>query len=113
MFYKFYDIYNSEYDEEIPQSQTADKPVTSLGRASQQSHATTKTNKAKQPALSSSKMIAKIESTQCKAQQNIEQLQNPTLGVTINISSTPTEPPPKNGEQPEPPCFKNLAVKKW
>ena len=27
-------------------------------------------------------------------QQNIEQLQNPTMGVTINIESTTTEPPP-------------------
>ena len=43
----------SEYDQEIPQSQTADKPVASYGRATQQSRDTGKTNKAKQPALSS------------------------------------------------------------
>ena len=30
------------------------------------------------------KMIAKLEWTQSNAQQNIEQLQNPTVGVTIN-----------------------------
>ena len=28
---------NSEYDQDIPQSQTADKPVASRGRATQQS----------------------------------------------------------------------------
>ena len=40
------------------------------------------------------KMIAKLEWTQSNAQQNIEQLQNPTMGVTINNGSTTTEPPP-------------------
>ena len=39
-------------------------------------------------------MIAKLEWTQNNAQQNIEQLQNPTMGVAINIESTTTEPPP-------------------
>ena len=29
-------------------------------------------------------MIAKLEWTQSNAQQNIEQLQSPTMGVTIN-----------------------------
>ena len=33
-------------------------------------------------------MIAKLEWTQSNAQQNVEQLQNPTMGVTINNSST-------------------------
>ena len=47
-------------------------------------------------------MIAKLEWTPSNAQQNIEQLQNPTMGVTINNSSTTTEPPPKNDQQPEP-----------
>ena len=40
------------------------------------------------------KMIAKLEWTQSNAQENIEQLQNPTMGVTINNESTTTEPPP-------------------
>ena len=44
----------SEYDQEIPQSQTTDKPEVSLGRAKQQSWDNRKTNKAKQSALSSS-----------------------------------------------------------
>ena len=44
--------------------------------------------------LFSIKMIAKLECTQSNAQQNIEQLQNPTMGVTINNESTTTEPPP-------------------
>ena len=33
-------------------------------------------------------MIAKLEWTQSNAQQNIEQLQNPTMGITINKEST-------------------------
>ena len=40
------------------------------------------------------KMIAILEWTQSKVQQNIEQLQTPTMGVTINKKSTTTEPPP-------------------
>ena len=44
---------NSEYDQDIPQSQTADKPMTSCGIATQQSQDTRKPNKAKQQALSS------------------------------------------------------------
>ena len=43
----------SEYDQEIPQSQTADNPMASRGRATQPSQDTRKTNLAKQPALSS------------------------------------------------------------
>ena len=52
-------IKNSEYDQEISQSQTADKSVASWGRATQHSQDTRKTSKAKQPALSSpSRLIA-------------------------------------------------------
>ena len=47
------------------------------------------------------KIIAALEWTQSDAQQNIEQLQNPTMGVTINNEST-TEAPPSNGQQPKP-----------
>ena len=43
----------SEYDQEIPQSQTADNPMALQGRATQPSRDTRKTNEAKQPALSS------------------------------------------------------------
>ena len=39
-------------------------------------------------------MIATLEWTQSNAQQNIEQLQTPTMEVTINKKSTTTEPPP-------------------
>ena len=39
-------------------------------------------------------MIAKLEWTQSNAQQNIEQLQNPSMAETINNESTTTEPPP-------------------
>ena len=63
-----------------------------------------KTNKAKQPSLSlfPIKMVAKLEWTQSNAQQNIKQLQNPTIGLTINNKSTTTEPPPKNGQHIKP-----------
>ena len=49
-------------------------------------------------------MLAKLEWTQIKAQQNIEQLHNPKIEVhvTINNVSTTTEPPPLNGQQPKP-----------
>ena len=43
----------SEYDQKIPQSQTADKPMAPRGRDTKQSRDTRKTNQAKQPALSS------------------------------------------------------------
>ena len=36
-------------------------------------------------------MIAKLEWTQSNAQQNIEQLQNPTMGVTNNNKSQPLQ----------------------
>ena len=47
-------------------------------------------------------MIAKLEWTQSNAQQNIEQLQNHTMGVTINNESTTTEPPLLSEQQPKP-----------
>ena len=39
-------------------------------------------------------MIAILDRTQSNVQQNIEQLQTHTMGVTINKKSTTTEPPP-------------------
>ena len=39
-------------------------------------------------------MIAILEWTQRNVQQHLEQLQTPTMGVTINKKSTTTEPPP-------------------
>ena len=44
---------NSEFDQEVTQSQTADKPMGPQGRAIQPLRDTRKTNQAKQPALSS------------------------------------------------------------
>ena len=44
---------NNEYAQEIPQSQTTDKPMAPQGRSIQPSQDTRKTNSAKQPALSS------------------------------------------------------------
>ena len=43
------------------------------------------------------KIIAILEWTQSNVQQNIEQLQTPTMGVTINRKSTKAEPLPYNG----------------
>ena len=45
-------------------------------------------------------MIAKLEWAQSNAQQNIEQLQNTTMEVTIYYESTTTKPPPQDGQQP-------------
>ena len=87
----------SEYDQEITQSQTADKPMPSRGRATQQSRYTRKTNKAKQPALSLPHQDGcKTRMPQSNAQQSIQQLQNPTMGVPYNNELTTTEPPPNN-----------------
>ena len=48
----------------------------------------------KQPAISPHRDDCKaIDWTQSNAKQNIEQLQNPTMGVTINNESTTTEAP--------------------
>ena len=44
-------------------------------------------------------MIAILERTQSNVPQNIEQLQTPTMGVTINKKSTTTEPPTQNGSK--------------
>ena len=46
-------IKNSEYDQEIPELKTADKPKTPRGTDTQPSLDTRKANQAKQPALSS------------------------------------------------------------
>ena len=58
-------------------------------------------------------MIAKLEWTQSSTQQNIEQLQNPKLGVTINNESTTTEPPPQNGQQLKPVGVGGLNAFYW
>ena len=50
----------SEYDQEIPQSKTTDKPTAPRERATQQSQDTRMTNQAKQPAIFPIKMIAKL-----------------------------------------------------
>ena len=49
------------------------------------------------------KVIAKLEWTQCRAQQNKDQPQNLTMGATFNNKST-TERLRKNGQQPKPLC---------
>ena len=82
----------SECNQEIhvPQSHTADKPV-------RKSHTTiTRHQEDKQSKSISSlfpiEVIAKLEWTQSiNAQQNKEQLQNPTMGATTNNESITTE----------------------
>ena len=93
----------SEYDQDIPQSKTGNKPVILWGRATQQSRDTINTKQSKATSsLFPIEMIAKLEWTQSNAQQNIEQLQNPTVGETINNESITTKLPPQNGQRPKP-----------
>ena len=70
----------SEYDQEIPQSQTADNPVAPRGRATQPSrdHQEDKFSKATS-SLYPIKIIAILEWTKRNVQQNIEQIQTPQL----------------------------------
>ena len=51
------------------------------------------TKQSNQLSLFSIKIIAKLEWTYSNVHQNIEQLQTPTMGVTIKNKSTTTEPP--------------------
>ena len=65
------------------------KPQTNPWHREEEPHTTiTRHQEDKQSEATSSlfpiEMIAKLEWTQSSAQQNIEQLQNPTMGVTIN-----------------------------
>ena len=66
----------------MPHSRAADIPMAPRGRTKQTS------------SLFHIKMIAKLEWSQSNVQQNIEQLQTPTMGVTINNKSTATKSPP-------------------
>ena len=87
-------IYNSfqqnvsEYDKEIPQSQTEDKPhgIVQKSHTTIMRHQEDKQSKAT-ISLFPMEMIAKLERTQSNAQRNIE-LQNPTMGATINNNRT-------------------------
>ena len=85
---------NSKYDQEIPQSQTAGKPVAPRGKSHDKvtRHQEDKLSKAT-GSLFPFKIIAKLEWTQRNAQQNIKQLQNPTMGETNNNESTTTTEP--------------------
>ena len=86
----------SEYDQEIPQSITNCRQT--RGIVSKNHTTITRHQEDKQSKAASSlfpvEMIAKLEWTQSNAQQNIEQVQNPTIGVTINNELTTTEPSP-------------------
>ena len=94
IFHGCENIKNSEYDQEIPQAQTTDNSTAPRGRATQPSRDTrNKLNKATS-SLFPITIIAILEWTYSNVQQNIEQLQTPTMIVTINIKSTSTEPQP-------------------
>ena len=71
MFY-LSDKKNGEYDQEIAQSQTADKPVAPRGRATQHHETPGRQSKATS-SLFPIKISAKLEWEQSNAQQNIEQ----------------------------------------
>ena len=79
----------SEYEQEMLQSQTADKPMAPHGRATQPPRDTRKATSSLFP----TKTIAKLEWALSNVQQNIEHLQTPTMGITINKKSITTEPP--------------------
>ena len=74
------------------------KPQTARGTARKSRSTITRHQEDKLSKATSSlfpiKMIAILEWTQNNVQQNIEQLQTPTMRVTINKKSTTTEPPP-------------------
>ena len=72
----------SEYDQEIPQSQTADNP-----KHREEEPLNHHETPGKQIKESNQLSLRNV-------QQNIEQLQTPTMGVTINKKSRTTEPPP-------------------
>ena len=88
---------NIEYDQEMPQLQTADK---TCGYARKRNTTIMRHHEVKLGKAFSSlfpiKMIAKQEWTQSWAQQNIEQFQNPTMGAKINKEVTTTEPLQQN-----------------
>ena len=76
----------NEYDQEIPQSQTADKPCGIVRKSNTTTRDTWKT-KQRTSSLFPIKMVAKLEWTQSNAQQNIKQPQNPTMGVKNKITN--------------------------
>ena len=74
------------------------KPQTTRGIAMKSDSTITKHQEDKPSKATNSlfpiKMTATLEWTQSNVQQNIEQLQTPTMGVTINEKPTKTEPLP-------------------
>ena len=78
--YKQTQIRNSEYDQEIQTNpwHHQEEPHNNHKTPGRQ------TKQSNQLSLFPIEMIAKLEWTQSNTQQNIEQLQNPTVGVTIN-----------------------------
>ena len=85
----------SEYDQEILNHKLQTNPR-HCGKEPHNNHKTPErqTKQSNQLSPFPIKMIAKLEWTKSNTQQNIEQLQNPTMGVTINNESTTTELPP-------------------
>ena len=77
-----------EYDQKIPQSQTADKPMAPRGRAKTHSRDTRKTNEAKQPALSSCSVSCPWAFYLYHTMQGPLSLSNSSFGVNL-VQSTP------------------------
>ena len=80
----------SEYDQEIPQLQTVALP----GRAAQPSRDTRRQIKQNNQHSLPHQDDCNTRMDISNVQQNIETLQTPTMGVTINKKSTTSEPPP-------------------
>ena len=84
----------SEYDQEIPQSQTTDKHMAPRGRATIDQQTSGRQTK-------QSNSLSCYDQDDYKTRMDIkkrttkkEQLQNLAIGVTINNESTTTAPPP-------------------
>ena len=67
------------------------KPHTNPRHHEEEPHNIMRHNEDKLSKLFPIKMIAKLEWTSSNVQQNIKQLQNPTLGETINKKSATTD----------------------
>ena len=84
----------SEYDQDIPQLQTADNPVDRKEEPLNHHKTPGRQIKHSNQLSFPHQKIAILEWTKSNVQQNIEQLRTPTMRVTINKKSTTTEPLP-------------------
>ena len=99
-----YCFQNSKFDQEIPQSHTADQPTAPRGRAKEHQQPQDTRNTAKGNSPNPTKMIAKPVRTPSNAQTNQDQTQNPhkPMEGTQNNESPTIKNPPQNGQQTKP-----------